>query len=331
MTPARVLVVKLGALGNVVQSFAPFAAIRRHHAGAAITLLTTAPYAGWLAASPWFDTVWIDERPAWWDVPGWLRLRRRLIGGGFDRVYDLQTSGRSSRYFQMIPPGSRPAWSGIAYGCALPDRDPARNRLHDIDRQFGQLRQAGIDLHEPADLSWSRGEIHAFGLPQRFALLAPGSSPHRLLKRWPAERYRGLAVALAERGVAPVVIGTAGEQALAAAVLAGVRGGIDLTGRTLFPVLTGLARAAGLAVGNDTGPMHLIAAAGCPSIVLFSRDSDPALCGPRGACVRVLCRPDLAALEVGTVLAAATDAVPALDDAPVAAPVAPSVAPSVIG
>ena len=143
--PRRILVVKLGALGNVVLSLGPFAAIRRHHAGAHITLLTTAPYADWLARSPWFDTVWIDERPEWWDLPGWLRLRRRLIDGRFDRAYDLQTSGRSSRYFQLLPRRDRPDWSGIAHGCALPDRDPNRNRLHDIDRQFGQLRQAGID------------------------------------------------------------------------------------------------------------------------------------------------------------------------------------------
>jgi len=55
-------------------------------------------------------------------------------------------------------------------------------------------------------------------------------------------------------------------------------------------------------VGNDTGPMHLLAAAGCPAVVLFSRASDPALCAPRGPCVRVLRRPDLADLDVTAVL-----------------------------
>jgi ADP-heptose:LPS heptosyltransferase len=316
--PSRILVVKLGALGNVVQSFGPFAAIRRYHEAAQITLLTTAPYADWLASAPWFDAVWIDERPDWWDVPGWLRLRRRLIDGRFDRVYDLQTSGRSSRYFQLLPPGNRPDWSGIARGCALPDRDPNRNRLHDIDRQFGQLRQAGVALHEPVDLSWSHGDISAFDLPRKFALLAPGSAPHRLLKRWPVARYWELATDLAARGLTPVVIGATPEQSLAAATLAGVRGGIDLTGRTDFPRLTSLARAAALAIGNDTGPMHLIAAAGCPSTVLFSRDSDPALCAPRDPGVSVLRRPDLSLLDVATVLRTAAEATPALDAATVA-------------
>jgi ADP-heptose:LPS heptosyltransferase len=316
--PKRILVVKLGALGNVVVSFGPFAAIRRHHAGAHITLLTTAPYAGWLATSSWFDDIWVDERPEWWDVPGWLRLRRRLIDGGFDRAYDLQTSSRSSRYFQLLPARNRPEWSGIAHGCALPDRDPNRNRLHDVDRQFGQLRQAGIALRAATDLSWSSGDISAFSLPPTFALLAPGSSPHRPLKRWPVAHYRDLAEQLAARGVAPVVIGTAPEQQLASAALRGMRGGIDLTGRTDFTQLTSLGRAATLAIGNDTGPMHLIAAAGCPSTVLFSRDSDPELCAPRGLAVGVLRRPDLNQLDVATVLHAIAEAVPSLEAMPVA-------------
>ena len=153
--PQRILVVKLGALGNVILSLGPFAAIRRHHADAHITLLTTAPFAAWLARSPWFDTVWIDRAPRVVGPARLAALRRRLIDGQFDRVYDLQTSSRTSRYFQPVPTPARPDWSGIAPGCSLPDRDPNRNRLHDIDRQFGQLRQAGITERAPADLSWS--------------------------------------------------------------------------------------------------------------------------------------------------------------------------------
>jgi ADP-heptose:LPS heptosyltransferase len=304
--PSRILVLKLSALGNVILSLGPFAAIRRHHADAHITLLTTSPFAAWLATAPWFDTVWTDEWHEWWDLPGWLRLGRRLASGRFDRVYDLQTSGRSSRYFQLLPHAGRPEWSGIAYGCALPDRDPNRNHLHDIDRQFGQLHQAGILQREPADLSWSHGDIGQFALPGDFALLAPGSSPHRLVKRWPIERYGELAAALASRGVTPVVIGTAPEQPLAQVIRDAVPAAIDLTGRTDFGQLSSLARAARVAIGNDTGTMHLIAAAGCPSVVLFSRDSDPALCAPRGPVVSVLRRLDLGQLDAATVMDAAS-------------------------
>ena len=298
----------------MVLSLGPFASIRRHHAGAHVTLLTTAPFAGWLAHSPWFDDVWTEQRLEWWDLPGWLRLKRRLIEGRFDRVYDLQTSGHSSRYFHLLPRRHRPEWSGIARGCSLPDRDPNRDRLHDADRQFGQLRQAGVLEREPVDLSWSSADISRFDLPERFALLAPGSAPHRLLKRWQIEGFRAVAAMLAARGVTPVVVGTAPERPLAQAI----DGAIDLTGRTDLDQLTSLARLATVAVGNDTGPMHLIANAGCPSVVLFSRDSDPALCAPRGTSVTTLRRHDLKELDPATVMEAVAAIVPAAAGALVA-------------
>jgi ADP-heptose:LPS heptosyltransferase len=311
----RILVIKLGALGNVILSLGPFATIRRHHAGAHITLLTTAPYADWLATSPYFDQVWVDERPEWWNAASVLRLRRRLIGGRFDRVYDLQTSSRSSHYFHLFRRVARPDWSGIAFGCSLPDRDPDRNQVHDIDRQFGQLRAAGIAERGAADLSWCQGDIGRFGLPRRLALLAPGSSPHRTAKRWPITHYRDLAKDLLARGVTPVVIGTAPEGGLAQSIQGVAPATIDLTGRTGFADIASLARASHVAIGNDTGPMHLIAAAGCPSIVLFSGESDPALCAPRGPRVTVLRRPDLAALEVDAVRQVMDEAVPAVGGA----------------
>jgi len=303
--PERVLVIRLGALGNMVLSLGPFDAIRRYHCQAAITLLTTAPYAEWMASSPHFDRLWADGRPAWWDAPGWFRLRRQLLAGRFDRVYDLQTSARSSRYFHLFPRSARPQWSGIAPGCSHPDCDPARDHLHDIERQAGQLRQAGIPEVPDADLSWSGGDITRFGLPASIALLVPGSSAHRLAKRWPARHYGALARALATRGLAPVVLGSAAERGLAGEIAEHVPV-LDLTGQTDFGQLASLARAAKLAVGNDTGPMHLIAAAGCPSLVLFSRASDPALCAPRGRRVAVLHHHDLAGLAVDEVLASAT-------------------------
>ena len=300
--PKRILIIKLSALGNVVLSFGPFAAIRQHHPAAEITLLTTAPYAAWLAGSPWFDRILIDQRPAWWNLPSVLGLRRVLRAGRFDRVYDLQTSNRSSWYFRLFPRGQRPEWSGIAPGCSHPHRDLDRDVMHDIDRQFAQLAYAGVTEHGPADLSWNTADIGRFGLPPRIALLVPGSSPHRPGKRWPAASYAALAAHFLHAGITPVVLGTKGESDLGAAIRTAVPETIDLTGQTSLPDLAPLARAAEVAVGNDTGPMHLISAAGCPCLVLFSHDSDPERCVPRGGRVSILRRPDLANLPVEALL-----------------------------
>ena len=78
---------------------------------------------------------------------------------------------------------------------------------------------------------------------------------------------------------------------------------LNLTGRTTLLELGGLMRGARLAVGNDTGPMHLAAAVGVRCVVLFSADSDPALTAPRGD-VTVLAEPNLADLPVDRVAAA---------------------------
>lgn len=298
----RVLVIRLGALGDFFLSFPAFAAIRAHHARAEITLLTTAPFAGIARASPWFDHVLLDPRPRRLDLLG-----RHRLGGllrGFDLVIDLQTSGRSSSYFALA---GRPPWSGIAPGCALPDDNPDRDRLHTIDRQAEQLRRAGIVARPPVALDWLRaGAGPAIAAP--YAVLVPGAAPHRPAKRWPEARVRALAGALASLAVTPVVVGAPGDRALGRAITAGMAGAVDLTGRTDLAGLARLLAGAAVAIGNDTGPMHVAATMGCPAVVLFSAESDPALTAPRGpAPVTVLRRPALAGLETADVLAAALD------------------------
>jgi ADP-heptose:LPS heptosyltransferase len=296
----RILVIKLGALGDFVQAMGPAAAIRAHHGGAHVTLLTTAPYAELGRAAPYFDEVWIDERPGLFDPIGLWRLRRRLRGGGFDRVYDLQTSDRSSFYHRLM---GRPAWSGIAAGASMHHANPVRDTLHTLDRQAEQLSIAGIAQVPAPDLTWAARDIAHFALPERLLLMAPGGSAHRPEKRWPVDHFAALAVLAARHRVTPVIIGGRAEQSLGATIVERCAGARDLTGRTSFGEIVSLGQRALQAVGNDTGPMHLIVAAGCPATVLYSAASDPALTAPRGARVTILRRAALAELPVGDVAA----------------------------
>ncbi len=270
-----ILVIRHGALGDFVLSFPAFAAIRARHPEARITVQTTAPFRALAERAPWFDAVVIDPRPRWWDVAGLLRVRRQLRGHDF--VYDLQTSGRSTRYFRLA---GRPPWSGIARGCSHPHDNPLREVMHTLERQHEQLEMAGVTEFPAPDLTWLR--TAARDLPRPYALLVPGAAPHRPEKRWPAERFGMLATILQARGVTPVVIGTATEARLAATIADVCPEVVDLTGKTAIADIFGLAEGAVLAVGNDTGPMHLAAASGCACVVLFSAASDPALTAPRG-------------------------------------------------
>ena len=295
----RVLVIKLAALGDFAQAFGPFAAIRAHHPDARIILLTTKPYAPLARMSPWFDEVWEDGRPGWTDIPAGLRLARRVNGARFDRVYDLQTSARSSRYRWFV--GRRAEWSGIAPGASHPHANPARDAMHTVERQREQLEMAGIREFPIPDLTWLAADLARFGLPARFCLVVPGASPGRPAKRWPVERFGALAAGF---DLPAVILGGAAEAPMAATIRAAAPSAIDLTGRTSFAEIGALARRAAFAVGNDTGPTHLLAACGCPTLALFGADSDPALCAPRGPRVDWLRHVPLAGLEPDVVRAA---------------------------
>ena len=297
-----VLVIKLGALGDLVQALGPIAAIRRHHSGQHIALLTAPGFVELIQATGLAHEVWADTWPSQLDLRGWLALRHRLRQTGFARVYDLQTSDRSGWYFRLFWPGPRPEWSGIAHGCSHPHTDPSRDLMHTVERQRAQLAIAGIADVPLADLSVLAGRLDParFNLPTRFALLAPGGSAHRPEKRWPIDRYAALAQVLAQRGMVPVVVGEANEKALALAIAATCPATVDLAGQTSLVDLVAIAGRAALAIGNDTGPMHIADAARRPCVVLFSRASDPALCKPWGA--TTIQRDNLADLSMDDVL-----------------------------
>jgi ADP-heptose:LPS heptosyltransferase len=300
-----ILVIKHGALGDFVQALGAMKAIRAHHLAARVVLLTTGPYAEMGRECGWFDDVWIDSRPGPFAIGAWLELRRRLRGGGFGRVYDLQTSERTAAYFRFLFAQPRPEWCGIAEGCSHPHDNPDRARLHTSDRLAEQLGIAGIDFVPPPDVSWMSANVSHLVPGSRFALLVPGGAAHRAGKRWPEERYAQLAWRLRRAGLRPVLIGGEAERAVCAGIAAACPESHNLVGRTSFAEIVELARRAEMAVGNDTGPMHLAAAANCPAVVLFSAASEPALCAPRGRAVTILRRDRLADMEIDEVARAA--------------------------
>jgi len=305
MTESRhphILVIKLSALGDFIQSLGAFRAIRDHHRGSRITLLTTAPFVEMAVACGCFDDVWQDDRPRWWQVGRWLRHIRRLRRAGFTRVYDLQRSQRTGWYFHLLGPRS-PEWIGIVSGCSHRYVDPPED-THIMARHAGMLALAGIPDVPPPDLSFLRADVGHFAIKAPYALLVPGSSAHRAIKRWPAGQFAELAQALTREGVTPVLIGGPAERDAMRKITETCPETHDLCGQTDLAELVTLAQGARIAIGNDTGPLHIVAAAGCPTIALFSRESHPVRSKPPGPTVTVLQKPFLNELTVPEVLAA---------------------------
>lgn len=302
-SPRRILIIRLSALGDFIQALGPIAAIRRHHRSDRLSLLTTAAFAEFARRLDFFDDVMIDRRPAPFDIGGWVTLRRRLLVGRFDRVYDLQTSQRSAAYARLFRPGAVPEWSGSAAGCSHPHANLDRDRQHTIDKQAEQLLMAGIHPTPLPMLPPLACELPQSVAGRQFVLMMPGSSPRHLAKRWPAPRFGMLAQALRNAGYASIVIGSQAERTIAAAIREVCPQLTDLTGQTAIQEVAALAQRAVLAIGNDTGVTHLAAGAGCPVVALFSGASDPDWCAPRGRLVRILAARDLAELGVDRVMA----------------------------
>ncbi|HUO23250.1 MAG TPA: glycosyltransferase family 9 protein [Caulobacteraceae bacterium] len=314
----RILVIKLGALGDFVQAFAAFRQIRQAHAADEITLLTTPSYAALARASGLFDRIETDGRPS--GLGATLALFRRLRDQRYGRVYDLQTSSRS-RWFLLGFWPRRPEWSGISPGASHRQTRPDRDALHNLDRLADQLHVAGagpayaLGAAPGPDLSWAarvpgaepEALMARFGLASPFTLLAPGASTVKPEKCWPVEAYAELSQALVAQGMRVAVVGGPAEAALFAPIAARAPGATDLTGRTSLVELASLASRAALAVGNDSGPTHLMAYAGAPGVMLMSRVTDPGHCAPR-ARMQWLKTEDLRDLGVDRVLTACREA-----------------------
>jgi ADP-heptose:LPS heptosyltransferase len=301
-TTSKILVIKLGALGDFIQAAGPFAAIRRHHSDAEITLLTAPAFSDFAQASPWFDNIEIDTRPGALQIGKWLDLRRWLRSNNFSRVYDLQTSDRSGFYYKLFWPGSKPDWSGIAPGCSHPHTNQKRDLMHTVERQQEQLSMAGIAGVEAGNFSWIDTDISRFGLHERFALFIPGGATHRPAKRWPIRHYQDIAHHLAGLGIQPALLGGREEASLLEDIAVADPLCKSLTGKTTIHELFALAQKAEVAIGNDTGPMHAASASGCKTIVLYSAESDPALCAQRGPDVTILREDDLSDIATDRVI-----------------------------
>ena len=265
----RTLIIKLGALGDVVLCTPQIDRILEWHAGE-VWLLTSPPFASLFAGHPRLQVLSVPRQGAgaMWRALRWVRARR------FATVYDLQGSDRSRALTLLSGAGRRvgiaPRW--------IYTHSPARDdiREHVFARLNRLLESAGLPAAEPRPRLWPTPAeqqavseyLAAAGLIDRpFALLHAGSSARWPSKRWEAEHFVALSQGIEARGVEVVWIGGPDEADLNAMLAA--RAGRDATGAFSIPGLGELARYARFAVVNDSGPMHLLSAAGIPVYTFF--------------------------------------------------------------
>jgi ADP-heptose:LPS heptosyltransferase len=275
----RILVIKLSSLGDIILALGSMAAIRRHHPDAHITLLTMKPFVDIAQRSRYFDAIETDSRAPFYNVAEWFRIIRFLNRGHFTRVYDLQMGDRTCLYYRLFL--KKPEWSGVARGASHYYANKDWRKIHAFERHKTILGELGIKVERP-DLSWMESDVSLFGLKKPYILLIPGSSATRPEKRWPALKYGALGLKLMRLDYDVAIIGTASERDVISRIVKACPGIHDLSGKTSLYDIATLARGAAGAIGNDTGPTHLVAMAGCPTTALFSGASNPEYSAPVG-------------------------------------------------
>jgi heptosyltransferase-2 len=257
----RVLVVRFGALGDVVLTTPLLRAIRGASLDVAITVVTRSEWAPVLRHHPSVDTVESFDRGE-----RVRELARRLRPVAWDHRIDLHGSLRS-RMLRMLVGGrwgtwrkprlrrARQTWAGVTH----PPLPPVAEQYFAAAAALGVSPDGrGPDVvPAPAD----EAAAAALAPPGRFVALAPGAA--HATKRWPGPHWTRLAERLARRGVTTVVVGTAADGARVTAPSATDRCGIGL-GPT-----AALLRRAAVVVANDSGLMHLATAVDTPVVALF--------------------------------------------------------------
>ncbi|MEM6781657.1 MAG: glycosyltransferase family 9 protein [Pseudomonadota bacterium] len=292
----NILVIKLGALGDFMQALGPMKAIRQHHPNAKITLLTTKPFTDLAQKSNYFDEVWIDERPKWHQPLKWLELKKKLNIGQFTRVYDLQNNDRTSLYFNLFHP--KPEWVGVAKGASHRNTSPERTAGLAFYGHRQTLALGGIESVEIDNLSWVEADLTQFEIQKPYALIVPGSAANRPEKRWAVENFIWVCEELIKKNIQPVLIGTAAEKDITDAIAKTCDGALDLNSQTSLYDIIALGRDAKCVIGNDTGPMHMIAPTGTPTFVLFTSHSNPKRHAPIGNTVQALLVEDMSKEDV---------------------------------
>jgi heptosyltransferase I len=283
--PFKILLVRLGALGDLVHGLPVAAALRRRFPDARIDWLVAPRHAPLLAMVPVIDRAI--------EVGGAVATIRRLRQARYDAAVDLQGLIKSAAFarlsgarrvigFDRRHLRERPA--SVFY---TETRDPA-GAVHVVDKNLSLLSAFDIperDRQFPIAVPPSPAALEVARLTAErgrpgYALLNPGAAwPN---KRWPEARFGALAAWLAaEHDVLPVVLWGPAEDG-AARRIARLSGGaaVPAPPTTVADVLS-LARGARLMVSGDTGPLHLAAAMGAAIVALFG-PTDPARNGPWG-------------------------------------------------
>jgi lipopolysaccharide heptosyltransferase I len=315
----RILLIKLSAVGDVVQTMPLLNKLRRRYPAARIDWLVTPAIAELLRHNPAISDVIEFPRQEWsspWRLAPFAtsaRLAMRLHRADYDLVLDLQGQLRSAVFARLsgapvrigfdrpraeawqasprrFPDAARAhAWQGAREGSwlAYTHRIPLPTiDVHPVDRYLSVGPMLGLD-HGAADFSFP---IPRQPISRIDALLdSHGIAAAKLVvmapgtvwetKQWSREGFAEVARYFLRNRFAVVLAGSQRERAVCATVAGLAPGAVNLAGETTLSELAALIARAAICVSNDSGPMHLAVALDRPVVCVFG-PTDMVWAGP---------------------------------------------------
>lgn len=282
----RLLIVRLGSLGDIIHTLPAVAAIRRALPDARVDWLVDAAHQEIVARVPAIDArIVLEERT----VGAWLNAAATLRRRGYDAAVDFQGLFKSAilarasgakrvigfSIWHLRERGARAFYTETSE----PSNSPTLQR-HVIRKNLELARRLVPSIDPEAPLEFplhvsSSADVddvkRALGA-EPFAVLNPGAAwPN---KRWPAERFGQVAAFLrARHGLRSVVTWGPGEEQLADVAVSMSEGAAVKAPLLPLGALMPLLRDARLMVSGDTGPTHLAAALGIPIVAPYGPTS----------------------------------------------------------
>ena len=300
------LVLQTSFLGDSLLTLPLLRRLKESLPGARVSVLTLPKNADVFRNNPWVDEVLLDDkRGEHGGLLGPWKMAAELRKRGFDLAVIPHRSFRSALVAWLAGIPRRVGFAASAGRFLLTDAVPFAWLTHDLERNLALARPLG------GESKASAGEGRYVAPPPASAALAArlaeaGISPGARLagvhpgaawatKRWLPERFAELCRRLKAEGLTPVLVGGPGDAALGGEI-AGASGAVNLVGKTDLEELKSLMGRLSLFVTNDSGPMHLAAAAGVPVVAIFGASTRELGFFPYGPGHRVVeaplaCRP----------------------------------------
>ncbi|MDP8256602.1 MAG: glycosyltransferase family 9 protein [Candidatus Alcyoniella australis] len=303
----RILIVKLGAVGDCVHTLYALHALRRSFPTAHIGWVVEGKSAKVVVGHPDLDQVHVFNRVGFMSDLRALGLRKAygkllstvgpLREQPYDIAIDFQTLLKSGIFSLASNAPLRIGFDKWREGSRLFNNvlvTPQPDDLHAVQKYMALVQAAGAQrCLEPPGLyvpEVEKLEVDRFFAEQRLdsgRVVAINPAASWPTKRWDPERYGAVARELAQRGYTPLVIWGPGEEELAQIVAKGSKAGALIAPPTALQALAHLLSRCALYLGSDSGPMHIAAVMGTPVVALFG-PSDPQRVGPLVEPSRVL-------------------------------------------